>query len=220
MASSDVASGSGPSGETLLLQLGSTNDENGQLDGDAFARSELTKKLFDEITALGGRVRVLPSGGSDPSFSFNPTDTPHWKYVADTLLEAGVPVDSLLPGLPALHTVHEALLCHTLVEERWRELGKAKGSIELVVVTSDFHAARARHLFGVAFGDHAGLAVRVRVDCARDELAGEVLAARQAHEKRSLELLRTAPFGPWLEFVKARGLEACNRSRRFSRKMN
>ena len=115
------------------------------------------KELHDAEVAAGRPVQVLTSGGADPAAStatnFNPTSTPHWEYVAAFLADHGCP--SIRPGLPAMHTVDEALMCRARV----REMNEvAAGSVaKLVVVTSDFHAERARHLFGIAFGALAGL---------------------------------------------------------------
>ena len=53
---------------------------------------------------------ALPSGGTDPAFAFNPAPTPHWEYVSTALQPAGLPEDALIqPGMPALHTVDEAI---------------------------------------------------------------------------------------------------------------
>jgi hypothetical protein len=49
---------------------------------------------------------------------FNPTATPHWAYVADKLLELGLPaVDIAKPGLPAMHTVDEAIMLRDYVDD-------------------------------------------------------------------------------------------------------
>eukprot|EP00966_Prymnesium_polylepis_P030518 710215-Prymnesium_polylepis.1 len=58
----------------------------------------------------------MASGGADSAFAFNPTSTPHWSYVSDLLVEVGIPEISLRPGLPALHTVHEVLMCREHVQ--------------------------------------------------------------------------------------------------------
>ena len=61
--------------------------------------------------------------------------------------------DQVRPGLPAMHTVDEALLCRAFVlsvqhgEGSGTDAGVTALS-ELVVVTSEYHAARAEHLFG------------------------------------------------------------------------
>jgi hypothetical protein len=208
-----------PAGPLLLIiQLGGTNDENGHVDGDIPRRAQVVVQLYRHATAAGRSVVVLTSGGVDPDFSFNPTTTPHWVYAEAALLDAGMEERALLlPGLPALHTVEEALLCRELASRMASRTGCA--NLELIVVTSDFHAARVRHLFGVSFGTHAGLPVWCEVVAVPSVWTGEARVRREVHEQKALSTLRTAPFGPWREFLDAHGLTAANRSRRFSRRM-
>lgn len=202
----------------LLLHLGGTNDENGQVDADIPQRAQVVVQLYRHAIAAGRRALVLTSGGVDPDFSFNPTTMPHWVYAEAALLDAGMEERALLlPGLPALHTVEEALLCRELASRIASRAGCA--NLELIVVTSDFHAARVRHLFGVSFGTHAGLPVWVEVVAVPSVWTGEARVRREAHEERALRTLRTAPFGAWREFLDAHGLTAANRSRRFSRRI-
>lgn len=205
-------------GLLLILQLGATNDEQGTPDEDVRPRAELVVQLHQFAEAAGRHTLVLTSGGVDPNFPFNPTNTPHWVYVSKCLLDLGLPERALLsPGLPALHTVEEALLCHELVARYNSRFGCA--NIQLIIVTSDYHAPRARHLFGIAHGEHVALPVWCEVIAAPSNRGEEFRFQREAHEKRALETLRTAPFGPWLEFINAHGVAAANRSRRFSRRM-
>ena len=198
----------------LVIPLGCSNDASGQLDADSPARISHTLSRYQEAVAAGRKCHVMPSGGADPAFAFNPTATPHWEYVTAALIAAGLPESALIrPGLPALHTVDEAIMAREWVLQ-------AQGTVsEVLAITSDFHAARARHLFGVAFGAHAKCAVSVYVEDVPGALSGEVLAARKAHEKAALQQLRTAPFGAWASFVADHGLEACNKSLRWSRMM-
>jgi len=199
---------------TLILQLGSTNDTEGRPDADAVARAARVKTLHDEAVLAGRRVMVMASGGADPAFAFNPTSRPHWSFVSDLLVTIGIPEVSLRPGLPALHTVHEVLMCREHVEE----LATAGvGVDEVVVVTSDYHAARARHLFSVAFGKHAGLEVSVSIEEVPGQFASHTAReARLYHEHTALEALRMAPYDPWLAFIRAHSLEALNRTDRLS----
>jgi hypothetical protein len=188
----------------LIISLGSSNDADGRLDAEAAPRAELVLCLFRECQDANRPCRVLPSGGADPDFAFNPTTTPHWQYVSTALLEAGLPESALIqPGLPALHTVDEAIMAR---EHVLAACGSDAPIDEVVVVTSDFHAARARHLFGVAFGAHAQCPVEARVSDHAGQLMGEALEKRRAHEKKALSTLRSAPFGAWAAFVKEHGV--------------
>ncbi|CAE7709744.1 unnamed protein product, partial [Symbiodinium pilosum] len=173
----------------LLLQLGSTNDDHGKVDGEVRQRAVKTTSLWRALSAAGHRVLVLPSGGKDPDRFFNRTDTSHWKYVRKALLECGLPEENISdPGLEALHTVDEALMAVEFV--RKHEVSS------MVVITSDFHTSRARHLFNVAFAS-AELAPELLVLGVPNACRGEALRAYRAKEVKALEGLRTEPFGPW-----------------------
>ena len=104
----------------LILQLGATNDASGTPDPDVLARCPVTVALYQAAVAAGRAVTVLASGGeysaAAQAFSFNPTATPHAEIVEVALLAAGLPEAALgRPGLPAMHTVHEALLCREYI---------------------------------------------------------------------------------------------------------
>lgn len=207
-------------GLLLLVPLGGTNDADGVLDLDAQARVQLIVERYRQETDAGRLVRVLCSGGSNPTFAFNPTPTSHWVYVADKLLACGLDESAIIrPGIEALHTVDEAIMVHNFIIARMQHDNPAERVAELIVLTSDFHVARARHLFGVAIGPHAQCPVPHHVEEHAGHMAGEALAARVAHEAKSLETLRTAPFGQWEEFVRENRLEAANKSKRWSRRM-
>lgn len=100
----------------VIIPLGSTNDAAGTLDAESEPRLAHAVRRYNECRAAGRSCRVLPSGGADAAFAFNPTTTPHWEYVAEALLVAGLPESALVrPGLPALHTVDEAIMARRFV---------------------------------------------------------------------------------------------------------
>ena len=188
-------------GALLVLQLGATNDAAGAVDADVVARCARTREHHDEATRNGWAVRVLPSGGIQANF--NPTTTAHWKHVSAALAAAGVPAASIVePGLPALHTVDEAIMARAHV----LALAPAERPAELIVVTSDYHAPRSAHLFGVAFGPHCGCALPHRLVVVPAALDADVVAARRAHEASALAKLKSSPYDPWLGFLKEHGL--------------
>ena len=144
---------------------------------------------------------MLPSGGVQANF--NPTTTAHWKHVSAALAAAGVPAASIVePGLPALHTVDEAIMARAHV----LALAPAERPAELIVVTSDYHAQRSAHLFDVAFGPHCGCALPHRLVVVPAALDADVVAARRAHEAAALAKLKSSPYDPWLGFLKENGL--------------
>lgn len=180
-------------GHFLLLQLGSSNDDKGNVDAEVQQRAVKTASLWRALAAAGQHVSVLVSGGADPNRFFNRTSTSHWRYVKQALLDCGLSAEHIIdPGLEALHTVDEALMAVEYVREH--------GARRLWVVTSDFHAARARHLFYVAFAS-AGLSVDLLVLGVPDACEGELLQAYAAKEVKALEGLRSAPYGAWATYL-------------------
>jgi hypothetical protein len=173
-------------------------------------------------------LRSSPENDSGPDVC----STALWQLTADMLVARGLPEEALVtPGLLAYTTVEEALLArHALLQ------GALDTTAELVLVTSDYHAARAEHLFRIAFGQGAGLHLPLRVDAVPSvlpqaeldslfcgfEVAPEIslggfpffdLEARLAHEAKALRGLREAPFGPWLDFLQSHGLANGNADR-------
>ena len=205
----------------VFLLVGGTNNEQGILDDCCYARCGYAADLYEAEVKAGRQCQLLVSGGVDPEFSFNPTDREHWRYMANVLFAIGVgPEDIIRPGLPARHTVEEAVHARQYCLERSQSEDPALPPIsELVVIAPEYHAPRVRHLFGVAFGDHAGCPIPMRVEEHPGRLTGEALAVRQAHEVKALETLRTAPFGMWADFIQAHGLEAANRSKRWAKRL-
>ena len=204
----------------LLMPLGCTNDESGVLDADGQLRAKLIVERYDAAKAAGRHCKVLVSGGHDPRFAFTPTNTSHWQYVSDSLIACGLDANAIIrPGIEALHTVDEAIMVHKFLVANLQCADLSERVDELLVLTSDFHAARARHLFGVAIGSHAQCPVQHRVEEHEGCMMGEALKAREEHEAKSLVTLRTAPFGAWADFIAERRLEAANRSKRWSRRM-
>ena len=221
-------------GALILLQLGATVDGRGRLDLSAHIRAARTLVLYRQAFAAGRHCRVLTSGG-------NPAEShvaqhrnigcraDMWRLTADMLVARGLPEEALItPGLRAYTTVEEALFASKVLHEFDVKV------LELVVITSDYHAARAAHLFSVAFGAAAGWDIPLRVDAVPSglpqeelsvlldgfEMAPEIsaggspfdsLEARVAHEAKALRGLKEDPFGPWLEFLQAHGLSATTR---------
>ena len=143
------------------------------MDGEVRRRTVKTVSLWRAVSEAGHGVVVLPSGGKDPDRFFNRTSTSHWRYVRQALLEEGLPEHVCHSGLEALHTVDEALMALDYV--------RAHDVRSLLVITSAFHAPRARHLFQVAFAV-ADLGVQPLVLGVPSACEGEALRAYQAKE--------------------------------------
>ena len=236
---SDLQGGKSRS-DLLIVQLGGTNDRFGRLHVDCHDRLRKTVALAAEAAAQGRRVRVLTSGGLDELLHLGHrragAAVQHWELVSDALVVRGLPKSALLtPGIPALTTVDEAVMTHALIarlssssskapalEPRDAGSADAAGSAfvprDVVVVTSEYHEARAAHLFGRALGHCTGLGVSLRrvhavPDGRTSDLDDAAMRMRREHEVRALRMLRTEPNGPWLTFLQQHGGGAENGTR-------
>ena len=209
----------------LILEIAGTNDAAGKLDIDVHARTNRTALLYRRSVAAGMNTQILISGGIQTGSTqrFNPTTTPHWKYVAASLTAAGIPAAAIVtPGIPALHTVHEATMTHAVLQQASAALGTPPGELalpegkagvpaypdRLSIVVSAFHYRRVEFLFGLALGHCSGLprALSMRLERVPDAMAGTALRAREAHEAQAVHALRTAPQDPWRAFALEHGM--------------
>lgn len=128
----------------IIVVLGAPNDDRGNLLPVAAGRAQAALLQYrQEPTA-----RLVLTGGFGAHF--NNTARPHFEYVEDYLQSRGVPESAILGRLPTANTIEDAEACAELLRRYARPL-------QLRVVTSDFHLARARLLFQRAFGEHAAL---------------------------------------------------------------
>lgn len=154
----------------IIVVLGAPNDDDGRLGPTAEGRARAALEVY---RARPG-ARILLTGGFGAHF--NRTERPHATYLRAFLTEAG------LPGAAILGEVHSG----NTVEDAELSAGRLAGSnLHLVVVTSDFHAARARLLFERAFGARA----RIEVAVAPAGLSPRELCQALAHEARAIARL-------------------------------
>lgn len=207
----------GPGGH-LFLPLATTNDIDGQPDPTLRGHLHRAADWFATCQRQGLRCRMLTSGGIDKttgsarrhdgSFNFNPTATPQHEWARRYLATArSIPSGAFLPGVPAMHTVDEALMTRELL------IGiGACATTHVVVTTSSFHQARAAHLFGVALSSRGGCAVPSLVVEALHPLPTHytpaLLDRRRTHESAALRSLQTNPFGAWKSFLEQQGIPA------------
>jgi uncharacterized SAM-binding protein YcdF (DUF218 family) len=118
---------------------------------------------------------ILPTGGWGPHF--NATDKPHGHYIRRELRACGVPDSAFLPCAESSNTIEDAALAHMALGE----YPEAK----LIVVTSDFHEARASFLFKREFPDR-----EITFSSCATDLPEETMARLVDHEKRSLRKLK------------------------------
>lgn len=123
----------------LIIILGAPNDDQGRLSSMALGRVALGDAHYRKLS-----WPLLLTGGIGAHF--NRTALPHAHYLQQWLLAQGVPSAAILPFAHSRHTGEDALLARPIVEET--------GAQQLLVVTSDFHVARAAWHFRAVFPDY------------------------------------------------------------------
>jgi len=157
--------------EGVIVVLGSPNDAQGQLSSIALERCSQALEEFKE----NPKYAVLPTGGWGQHF--NTTDKAHGSYVRQELLDRGIPESAFLPCAESSSTIEDATVSRLILD--------SYSELELIVVTSDFHAARARFLFAHEFPDR-----RITISESVTNLPPDELARLQAHEQKALERLK------------------------------
>lgn len=118
--------------KSIILLLGSPNNEKGQLSQIALNRIECAYNLY----ATNEQMRFLCTGGFGEHF--NKTNQPHAVYAKQFLIEKGVKEDLFLPFILSSNTYEDFEKSKTTIEHESPEI--------LYIVTSDFHIERAKIL--------------------------------------------------------------------------
>lgn len=164
----------------LIVILGAPNDDDGQLSMLAQGRVALGYQRYQERQAAGWRLLLTGGFGEH----FNRTALPHAHYLQQWLLAQGVPPQAIVEFALSRHTGEDARLAQPIVE--------CYGVRKLLVVTSDFHLARAAFIFRTVFPDYtlefAG--APYLATCSPEEQARLI-----AHEKRRLAELQSGTVG-------------------------
>jgi uncharacterized SAM-binding protein YcdF (DUF218 family) len=155
----------------VIVVLGSPNDAQGQLLSIALERCSKALAEFKK----NPNYAVLPTGGWGRHF--NTTDKPHGYYLRQELSGRGIPESAFLPCAESSNTIEDASVS--------RQILNAYPEAELIVVTSDFHVARARFLFEREFPER-----RITVSESVTKQPPEVLARLKAHEQNALKKLK------------------------------
>ena len=151
----------------VIVVLGSPNDAEGNLLSIALERCSQALVEFKKHPEYA----ILPTGGWGEHF--NTTDKPHAYYLKQELLGQGIPERAFLPFAESSNTIEDASLSRLILD--------AYPDAELIVVTSDFHAARARFLFTREFPDW-----RITISESATFLPPDVLNRLRNHEKKAL----------------------------------
>lgn len=116
--------------KTILMVLGSPNDENGVLLSLAFDRLYRTY----DLAISNENSKILCTGGI--AEHFNKTNKPHYDYAQEFLTLKGIKPNRFLPGTPSKNTVQDFSLSIPVIQEFNPDL--------LTIITSDFHIERVQ----------------------------------------------------------------------------
>jgi uncharacterized SAM-binding protein YcdF (DUF218 family) len=159
----------------LIVVLGSPNSEAGELYSVARERCRLA---LEEYAGRAG-WKLLLTGGYGAHF--NTTDQPHAAYLKRYLTARGVPESDIVEFAESANTLEDASLS--------KPIALKYGVVHVLVVTSDYHAARARYVFEREYAD-TGVEIAFRI-AQTDEAACELdLEALKRHEREALARLK------------------------------
>ncbi len=162
--------------DTVIVVLGSPNDDDGTLSSIAKSRCEQAAQLFKTLETTKESCAVLPTGGVGEHF--NRTDTAHAIYTKQYMIQLGIPTDVFLEAALSQHTVEDAIFSHDIL--------KNFEVATLHVVTSDFHIERAEFIFQEIYGSTQNI---VMVPATLN-LSVEERSKLRAHEKQALASLK------------------------------
>jgi uncharacterized SAM-binding protein YcdF (DUF218 family) len=160
----------------LMVVLGSPNSEAGELYNIAKDRCELA---LTEYTRRPG-WKLLLTGGFGAHF--NTTDRPHAAYLKQYLTQRGISERDIVEFAESTNTLEDASCSKPIVLKH--------GVGQIVVVTSDYHEARARYIFEREFAD-TDVLLQFSVSRTDEETCEFDLAAQKQHERESLERMKS-----------------------------
>ena len=159
----------------IIVVLGSPNSEAGELSTIAKERCELALAEYAKCPDW----KFLLTGGYGTHF--NTTDQPHATYLKRHLVSRGVPAQEILEFVESTNTLQDASLSKPIVL-KYRVP-------EIVVVTSDYHAARAHYVFEREFAD-TGVRISFLASQTDEAVCEFDLDAQKKHEQQALAKLK------------------------------
>jgi uncharacterized SAM-binding protein YcdF (DUF218 family) len=157
-----------------IVVLGAQNDDQGGLS--SIAKERCHQALAEYRKHAGARLVLTGGWGRH----FNTTARPHVHYVREYLEAHGIPAEAIAACIESSSTVEDARLCRPVVQR--------DGLRKLIVVTSDFHVARAELVFRREFPDLA-----IELSASRTHLPEEELRHRITHERHAIARLKHLP---------------------------
>ncbi len=155
----------------IIIVLGARNDENGKLTSIARERSVHAVSEYRQHPDY----YILPTGGFGNHF--NNTQKAHAHYTKQFLISQGIPESHILEFAKSTNTIEDAKLAKPIVDKY--------GVKQLIVVTSDFHAQRAKIIFEKEFSGYS-----LKFSSSTTDLSGKQLEKVKLHEKQSIILLK------------------------------
>lgn len=157
--------------KTIILLLGSPNDDEGNLSQTALDRTNCALELYKH----NDNIYFLCTGGFGEQF--NRTDTPHAFYLREYLINGGVKDSDFVESAMSSNTVDDFRKSKPIIEKEKPDL--------LILITSDFHMERAKILFNLIITFN-----RVIFITAKSSLDKYELTVLQQHEKKVLQQLK------------------------------
>lgn len=157
--------------KSVIIVLGSPNDDEGKLSPIAICRCKQALKEFEKNKC----VQVICTGGFGENF--NTTLKPHGFYTQQYLIEKGIPKEQFLPIPESRFTLEDATLAKPIIDKNH--------ITDIILVTSDFHMPRAKLVFAEIF---KSITPQVNFIYAPSKtlLPATELASLYAHEKKAI----------------------------------
>jgi uncharacterized SAM-binding protein YcdF (DUF218 family) len=157
--------------KTAIIVLGAPNDENGILSSIAEERCQQALQEYQKCPDS----YIIPTGGWGKHF--NTTSQPHGYYLREYLVAHGISDKAFVECAESSNTIEDAKFSRPIVERH--------GFRKLIVVTSDFHTARAQFLFDREFPG-----ILIQFSSSKTNLPQTELQERIMHEQNALARLR------------------------------
>jgi uncharacterized SAM-binding protein YcdF (DUF218 family) len=159
----------------IIIILGSPNSEEGELYYVAKQRCE--KGIQEYLNHPSWKI-VLTGGIGE---HFNTSAQAHAVYLQKYLIGRGIAPEVILDSVMSTNTHEDASLSKPII---------VKHNVEdILVVSSDFHYERARHIFETEYSD-TNIRIRFSLSDTDESTCGFDLKSQKAHEKKSLSLLK------------------------------
>lgn len=155
----------------VLVVLGNTNDQHGNLSETALLRAKAAVKFWKKHS----HYLILPTGAFG---DFNSSSVPHGQLLASHMTQNGVNADSILDYTRTSNTYEDAL-------EVLRQLSRLALVEHVHIITSSFHMPRAKFIFSRALREY-----KLSYEEADNPGNTNQLASLKKHEKRKLDSLK------------------------------